>query len=141
MAASTRIKGNALKLTLAGTDYYADCTSVVLENEEASTNTVTFADAAAGGSWQWYFTIEAVQSYDSTSFWKKMWDIAGSTTNVAYVFNPWGVSTPTTTKPNFTGNVRLTKNPPSIGGAASATDTYNFTIRLDCQETPTIVTA
>ena len=140
MAASTRIKGNALKLTLAGTDYYADCISVMLENEEATSNVVTFADAAAGGSWQWFFTIEAVQSYDSTSFWKKMWDIAGGSTNIAYVFNPWGVTTPTTTKPNFTGNIRL-KQPPAIGGTASTTDEYTFTIRLDCQETPTVVTA
>jgi hypothetical protein len=140
MAASTRIKGNALKLTLAGTDYYADCISVMLENEEATSNVVTFADAAAGGSWQWFFTIEAVQSYDSTSFWKKMWDIAGGSTNIAYVFNPWGVTTPTTTKPNFTGNIRL-KQPPAIGGTASTTDEYTFSIRLDCQETPTIVTA
>lgn len=140
MAASTRIKGNALKLTLAGTDYYADCISVMLENEEATSNVVTFADAAAGGSWQWFFTIEAVQSYDSTSFWKKMWDIAGGSTNIAYVFNPWGLATPTSTKPNFTGNIRL-KQPPAIGGTASTTDEYTFTIRLDCQETPTVVTA
>jgi hypothetical protein len=140
MAASNRIKGNALKLTLGGTDYYADCISVMLENEEAASNVVTFADAATGGAYQWFFTITAVQSYDSTSFWKKMWDMAGGSTNIAYVFNPWGLATPTTTKPNFTGNVRLKKKP-NIGGTASITDEYTFDVRLECQEEPTVVTA
>lgn len=135
MAGSTRIKGNALKLTIDGDDYYADCISVVLENEEANSNVVTFADAAAGGSWQWFFTIEAIQSGDTTSFWQKMWDMAGGTTDIAYEFNPWGAATPSSSQPNFEGNVRL-KQPPFIGGAASVTDEYTFTVRLDCQETP-----
>lgn len=137
---STRIKGNALKLTINGTDYYADCISVVLENEEATSNVVTFADAAAGGNWQWFFTIEAIQSGDTTSFWREMWDIAGDTTAIDYEFNPWGLATPTTSKPSFEGTVIL-KQPPSIGGTASTTDEYTFTVRLDCQETPSLVTA
>jgi hypothetical protein len=142
MAASTRIKGNALKLTIGGTDYYADIISAVLQNEDAPSNVVTFADAAAGGAAQWYFTITAIQSTDTASFWKKMWDIAGGTTNIAYVFNPWGVTTPTTSKPNFTGNVRLKNvNSITIGGTASVTDEYTFDIRLECQENPTLVTA
>lgn len=140
---STRIKGTNLKFTLGTTsqvEYMADCISVVLENEEAASNAVTFADAAAGGSWQWFFTVEAIQSTDTASFWRKMWDAQAAGTTLNYTFNPHGAATPTTAKPNFTGTIKL-KQPPAIGGTASTTDDYTFTVRLDCQETPTLVTA
>ena len=137
---SSRIRGNSIILKLAGTDYSFDASSIVLENEEATANVTTFADAANGGAYQYFFTISGVQSYDSTSLWKKLWDIAGNTTAIAYVFNPWGVATPTTTKPNFTGTVLL-KQKPKIGGDAGMDSYYTFDIRLDCQETPTVVTA
>lgn len=59
---SARIKGTGLVLEIDGVDYYADCVSAVLENEEAAAAVTTFADAAAGGARQFYFAIEAIQS-------------------------------------------------------------------------------
>ena len=65
----TRISGTGLTLTLAGTSYYAECVSCVLENEDAPAAVTTFADAADGGARQFYFSIEAIQSPDTASLW------------------------------------------------------------------------
>lgn len=135
---STRIKGTALKLVIDGVDHYADCTSVVLDNEEAAANVVTFADAAAGGSRTFFFTISAIQSTDTTSFWRDLWDSTG--TIVDYTYAPHGNTTPTTSQPHFEGTVKIPAKP-SIGGEAGIDTEYTFEVRMDCQETPTLVTA
>lgn len=135
---STRIKGTALKLVIDGVDHYADCTSVVLDNEEAAANVVTFADAAAGGSRTFFFTISAIQSTDTTSFWRDLWDSTG--TIVDYTYAPHGNVTPTTSQPHFEGTVKIPAKP-SIGGEAGIDTEYTFEVRMDCQETPTLVTA
>lgn len=135
---STRIKGTALKLVIDGTDHYADCTSVVLDNEEAAANVVTFADAAAGGSRTFFFTISAIQSTDTTSFWRDLWANTGDI--VDYTYAPHGNTTPTTSQPHFEGTVKIPAKP-SIGGEAGIDTEYTFEVRMDCQEEPTLVTA
>jgi hypothetical protein len=135
---STRIKGSALKLTIGTTDYWADITSAVLENEEAAAGVTTFADAAAGGARQYYFTISAIQSTDTSSFWSYIWDNTGDI--VDYVFAPHGNTTPSTSQPHFEGTVKIPVKP-VIGGDAGTTNEYTFEVRMDCQEEPTKVTA
>jgi len=132
---STRIKGTGLYLSIDGTDYYADCVSAVLDNEDAPAAVTTFADAAAGGARQFFFSIEAIQSPDSASLWSKIWDNTGDIVN--YIFAPTGTSTPGTNNPVFTGTVKIPVKP-AIGGTASTTGEYTFTTRFDCQEEPTI---
>ena len=134
---STRIKGKAVVFKLATTDYAADITSIVLENEEADSDVTTFADAAAGGAVDWKFTISAVQSTDTASLWSYLWENAG-TTNVAYVYAPAGNATPSTTKPHYTGTVSLGPKP-SIGGDADTT--WTFEVEIKCDQEPTKVTA
>lgn len=131
---STRIKGKSLTLTIGAKDYAADATNIVLENEDADNDVTTFADAAAGGSKQWFFTMTAVQSTDADSLWRFLWDSTGD--EVAYVFAPHGNTTPSATQPHFTGNVTVGAKP-SIGGDANST--FTFEVRLDCKEEPTLV--
>jgi hypothetical protein len=135
---STRIKGSALKLTIGTTDYWADITSAVLENEEAAAGVTTFADAAAGGARQYYFTISPIQSTDSTSFWNYLWDNTGDI--VDYVYAPHGNTTPSTSQPHFEGTVKIPPKP-FVGGDAGTTNEFTFEVRMDCQEEPTKVTA
>jgi len=132
---TTRIKGTGLVLKIDGTDYYAECVSAVLENEEATAAVTTFADAAAGGARQFYFSIAAIQSPDNVSLWSKIWENTGDIAN--YIFAPTGVLTPGTNNPVFTGTIKIPVKP-TIGGTASATGEYTFTTRFDCQEEPTI---
>jgi hypothetical protein len=135
---STRIKGTGLKLVIDGVDYYADATSVVLDNEDAAANVVTFADAAAGGSRTFFFTITAIQSTDTSSFWRALWANTGDI--VEYTYAPHGNASPSSSQPHFEGTVKIPAKP-SIGGAAGMDVEYTFDVRMDCQETPSLVTA
>lgn len=134
---STRIKGSALKLTIGSTDYWADVTSAVLDNEEADTGATTFADAQAGGARQYFFTLNAIQSTDSASLWSYIWANTGEI--VAYTYAPHGNTTATANEPHFVGTVKIPPKP-SIGGEAGANVEYTFEVRMDCQEEPTLDT-
>ena len=122
---STRIKANALKLTIDGDDYWADLSSVVMASEDAAADVTTFADAAAGGSRDWFFTVSGVQSTDTTSFWMAMWDNPGS--EVAFIYAPHGNASASSTQPHFTGTVRLpARGSFQLGGEASSDGTFSF---------------
>ena len=147
---STRIKGNALKLTIDGVQYNADISQAELVSEEAASDITTFADAAAGGAADWYFTISGIQSTDADSFWMAMWDNAGD--EVEYIFNPHGSDGPTTTTPWFQSQnasdvvistVRIPRRGTfPLGGEASADGSFSFSgIRMDIVGEPQKVTA
>ena len=132
MPTSTRIKGKSLVLTIDGTDYAMDASSITLTNEDMNGEVRTFADITPPK--QWFFEIEAVQSTDNASFWSMLWDEDG-TEGIAYVFKPHGNASPSTHEPHFTGTVDIKGKPP-VGGTADST--FVFTYRLDCAEEPTI---
>jgi hypothetical protein len=131
MATSTRIKANALKLSIGGTDYWADFSSVSLQSEDASSDVNTFYDASLGGRRDWFFTVSGVQSTESTSFWMAAWDDAGS--EVAFIYAPHGNATASSSQPHFTGTLRIpAKGAFVIGGDASADGTFSFDgVRMD----------
>lgn len=137
MAATTRIKGVALTLKFGATDYKADVTACTLTNEEADSDVVTFEDAAGEGARKFLLNITAIQSTDTASFWRYVWDNAGST--VAYVYAPHGNTTASATQPHFTGNVKVGPKP-TIGGEAGAGKTFTFETSWECTDTPTMVT-
>lgn len=135
---STRIKGNKLGLTFGspGENYWADATSVVLENEERESDVVTFEDAAnAGDARQWFFTLSAVQSTATGSFWRFLWDNTGQV--VPFTYAPHGNETPSEEQPHFLGTCKIGPKP-SIGGEASATGEFTFEMRLDVETGPTL---
>jgi hypothetical protein len=131
MATSTRIKANALKLSIGGTDYWADFSSVSLQSEDASSDVNTFYDASLGGRRDWFFTVSGVQSTETTSFWMAAWDDAGS--EVAFIYAPHGNASPSSSQPHFTGTLRIpAKGAFVIGGDASADGTFSFDgVRMD----------
>ena len=134
---STRIRANALALTFGGTDYWADATSVLFENEETATGVTTFEDASLGGARTYFFTISAVQSTATSSFWRYLWENTGDV--VAYKYAVHGNATATADEPHLTGTVKIGPKP-SLGGDASVNGEYTFTVRLDAQEEPTLDT-
>jgi len=131
MTTSTRIKANALLLSIDGTDYWADFSSVMMQSEEAAADVNTFYDASLGGRRDFYFTVSGVQSTESTSFWRSMWADAGS--EVAFIYAPHGNATASSDQPHFTGTVRIpAKGSFMIGGEASADGTFAFDgVRMD----------
>lgn len=136
MAGSTRIKGNKLALQFGSTDYWADHTSVVLDNEEKDSDVTTFEDAAnAGEQRQWFFELAAIQSTAEESFWRYLWENTGE--EVAFTYAPHGNEEPTKDQPHMVGNVKIGPKP-SLGGDASATGEYTFETRLDIIGTPVL---
>ena len=131
MTTSTRIKANALLLSIDGTDYWSDFSSVMMQSEEASSDVNTFYDASLGGRRDFYFTVSGVQSTESTSFWRAMWADAGA--EVAFIYAPHGNATASSNQPHFTGTVRIpAKGAFMIGGEASADGTFAFDgVRMD----------
>lgn len=130
MPTSTRIKANALTLTIDGVDYAADFSSVVMQSEDASADVTTFYDAALGGRRDFYFTVAGVQSTAASSFWREMWDNAGD--EVAFIYAPNGGVAGANT-PHFTGTVRLpAQGALMLGGDASPDGTFAFDgVRMD----------
>jgi hypothetical protein len=126
-------------LTIGSTDYWADITSAVLENEEADTGATTFADAQLGGARQFYFTVSAIQSTSNTSFWSYLWANTGEI--VSYTYAPHGnTEEPTANEPWFTGTIKIPPKP-AIGGEAGLNVEFVFEVRMDTQEEPALVTS
>lgn len=135
---STRIKGNRLGLTFGtpGTNYWADATSVVLENEESESDVITFEDAANhGDNRQWFFTVSATQSTATGSFWRYLWENTGE--EVPFTYAPHGNEEPTADQVHFIGTCKIGPKP-SIGGEAGHNSTYTFEVRLDVETGPTL---
>lgn len=133
--ASTRIKGRQLALQFDAEDYWADATACTLENEEADDDTTTFADAAEGGGRAYFLNITAIQSTDTASFWRYVWDRSGET--VPFVYAPHGNPTPTAAQPHFTGMCTIGPRP-TIGGEAGRDTTYTFETRFDVDGVPVL---
>lgn len=138
MAGPARLKGDTLHLTIGTTELFLQATSVVLDNEEADADASTFADAAEGGARQFFFQITALQSLEATSLWRYLWENTGET--ATYEFAPAGNDEPSTAQPHFTGTVTVGPKP-SLGGGAGKTVTHTFDYRIDCDQTPSLVTA
>lgn len=133
---STRIKGTKLALTLGspGTDYWADISSYLLDNEEADSDVTTFADAAEGGARQFRLTGSAIQSTDTASFWRYVWENTGE--DVAFTLAPHGNATATEAQPHFVGTVTIGPKP-AIGGEAG-TGSFTFDFEWDVVGEPTV---
>lgn len=153
MPTSTRIKANALKMTIDGTDYWADLSSVELQSEPAASDSETFYDVSLGGRPDYFFTVSGVQSTETTSFWRAMWDNAGE--EVEYIYAPHGNTTATAEKPHFRSEDDTSPTPivvstvriPMrgsfvIGGQASADGTFSFEgVRMDIVGEPFLATS
>lgn len=133
---ATKFKGKSLSLKVGTTEYNADLTSAVLQNEEADDDATTFADLSAGGGVQWFFEVEGVSDYGTGSLWKFLWESAGDS-DVAFVFAPYGNLVPSATQPHFTGTLSLGAKPP-VGGTAN--EVFTFESRWDVNGEPTMVT-
>jgi hypothetical protein len=131
---STRIKGTALALTFGGTNFWADVTAVTLENEEADSPSITFEDAAGNPERQYLIKGTAIQSMQTSSFWRYVWANTGTT--VAFRYAPKGNVTASADEPHFLGTVKIGPRP-TIGGEAGSGD-FTFDFEWDVDGTPTM---
>jgi hypothetical protein len=140
-------------MIIDGVDYMADLSSVELQSEQASSDSETFYDVSLGGRPDYFFTVSGVQSTDTASFWRAMWDNAGE--EVEYVYAPHGNTTATSAQPHFRSEDDTSPTPlvvstvriPMrgsfvIGGQASADGTFSFEgVRMDIVGEPFLAVA
>jgi hypothetical protein len=125
--------GRNLSLTFGSLDVACEANAVVLDNEAADNDLVTFSDVTTRRDRRWFFTLTGLADYGSGSFWTLLWD-APPFAALAYVFKPYGNATPTPARPHFTGFVYVSTTPP-VGGDAGRT--WWFETRLACTDLPT----
>ena len=117
-----RIKGNKLTIEFDGEAYTDHVKSLKLEQAASDSKFVTFADAAAGGSYEWTMTGSAAQDTDASSFWTMVWDSTG--TEVPFTVALHGNATPSVLEPHYEGTVKIGVKP-AIGGDAGE-DVFEF---------------
>lgn len=132
-----RIKGNKLTIEIDGVQYENHLKSVRLEQAEADSDFVTFADAKAGGAYEWTMTGTAAQDTDTDSFWSMVWENTGQ--EVPFTVALHGNEVPSATQPHHTGTVKIGVKPP-IGGDAGE-DVFDFDFEWKVQGDLTKVTA
>lgn len=125
---AARLKGNKLALEIDGTDYWAEITSYTLTREDSDDDVVTFKDASEGQTQDEKLQITAVQSTDSDSFWRLVWDQVGE--DLPFKIAPHGNETPTANQPHLIGTVNIPKRP-DLGGDAGRNNTHTFEVEFD----------
>lgn len=130
-----RYKGKDLSLTFDTEEINLEASSVILDNEDADDDDVTFAELADGTPKQWFFTITARSNYGTGSFWSFCWDEVGA--EVAFLFKPYGNAAASPAQPHFSGTAVVAAKPP-IGGEAG--ETFTFESRLDVEGEPLRIT-
>jgi hypothetical protein len=132
----TRVDGHGLQLQFNGLEVNCWTTSVVLDNEQADADLVTFGDVIAGNDRTWFFTLSALPDYGDGSLWELLWSTPAYTP-IPYFFNPLVTAIPSPSLPWFTGECVVDTKPPIGGDAGSA---WSFDVRLTCTDVPTRVT-
>lgn len=118
-----------LTLTIDGDDVTAEVSNATITTKEASSDFVSFADAAAGGSREYALKLTFVQDPSTASLWDKIWTQAGQTVPVV-VHPAGGVVGPAT--PSFTGDVVISEpDGDLLGGDADASTTARWVTEVE----------
>lgn len=138
---SPRIRGNkkpTLTLGTPGVDQSADIISYNVENEAADSGAVTFEDAEKGEDRQFFLRGSAIQSTESASFWRYVWENSGNT-SVPYTVAPHGNMVPTADEPHLVGTMTIGPKP-KLGGEAStdAKSAFQFDYEFKIDGEPTL---
>lgn len=139
MAALT---ARSLKITVDGDEYYTQVFAATVEADDADSDSVTFAEAAAGGARAYVLAMTITQDMAADSLWSILWDAAGSDVDV--VMMPYGNAAPSATEPHFsmTASVRE-PNGTLLGGEADANPLTRWDLEIEWPllAKPTRVTA
>lgn len=119
-----------LILTIDGDDVSAEVSSATIVSAAASSDFVSFADAAAGGGREYRLKLTFVQDAASTSLWNQVWAAAG--TDIPVVVQPYGSAAASATTPHFTGTVTVVEpDGDLLGGDADSSTTARFVTEVE----------
>jgi hypothetical protein len=119
-----------LTLTIDGDEVAPEVSTAVITAKDASSDFVSFAAAAAGGSREYGLKLTMVQDPAAGSLWDQVWAHAGD--DVAVVVRPHGNATPSASEPHFTGTVTISEpDGDLLGGEADASTSARFTTEVE----------
>lgn len=132
-----RVKGDVgLVFRVGDTDYWADCTTIKLEQDDDTVSDWGDTDVTNPGDWK--LKVSAVQSIQRGSLWRFLWENQFATP-VDVTYAPAGNDKPTQDEPHFTGPVQIPRAP-SLGGDAGEDEEYTFDTEFRFREPPELVT-
>lgn len=119
-----------LTLTIDGDEVAPEVSSAVITTKEASSDFVSFADAAAGGGREYALKLKFVQDLTTTSLWDKVWSQAGD--DVAVLVRPYGNSSASASEPHYSGTVTITEpDGDLLGGDADKSTTQRWVTEVE----------
>lgn len=127
MAALT---GRTLVISVGGTDYTSQVFDARVVSDDADTDEITYAEAAAGGGRKYTLEIKLLQDMAASTLWDKIWTASG--TDVAVLYKPYGNTTASAAQPHYTmtANVRE-PNGTLIGIEANASPLVRATVECE----------
>lgn len=134
----------ALYLDVDGNDFSDAVSKVVIMAGDQEDGFESFADVAAGGAREYKLMLTLKQDTSTSGLWYYIWNSAGTTVAVECWPNGYNSGTPSTTYPQFTGNVVITEpDGELLGGEANRSVSARFTTEVEWQFTqkPTMTTA
>ncbi|QXU55201.1 hypothetical protein [Rhodococcus sp. LW-XY12] len=126
--------GAEVSILIGSTEYKEHLKNARFDNEDGDARFVTFASAASGDG-RWLFRAAAFQSFKSSSFWRYVWDNAGSPAVITLA--PYGNETPTVAEPHYRATATIGKKP-SVGGEANTE--WDFEVEWECVDPPVEIT-
>ena len=129
MAASTRIKAQNIIFKIGATDYACDANMVELTLGDAPGDVQTFCEVRVGG--EWALQLDGITSGEDTSLYRVLWDNYG--TEVAFVIEPTGITTPTADTTHYQGIAVFNELPAQ---SLNSNETALFSVTLRVKNTP-----
>lgn len=127
MAALT---ARSLKITIDGTERYAEVFAATVEADDAEAGSVTFKEASEGGARAYTLAITMTQDMASDSLWTSIWDEAGS--DVPVILMPYGNVAASATQPHFSMTASIREpNGTLMGGEADADPLTRFETEVE----------
>lgn len=127
MAALT---ARSLKITVDGTERYAEVFAATVDADDAEQDAVTFKEASEGGARAYTLKITLTQDMAADTLWTEVWDNAG--TDVPVVLMPYGNAAASATQPHFTMDASIREpNGTIMGGEADANPLTRWTIEVE----------
>lgn len=128
---NTPLGTRKLRLTIDGEEYTADVSKCRITSGPASSDFISFRDAANGGAREYKLKFTATQDpADQYSIWSQIWNNAGGEAEVEVL--PYGGEEVSVTNPAFQGVVEIAEpDGDLLGGDANASTTAKFTIDLE----------
>jgi hypothetical protein len=136
------VKSDQITFSIDGDERAAEAFSAKITRAKVSGDE-TFAEAAAGGGFDYFIEGDAIQDPSSAdSIWSLVFDAAGDPAGVPVVFRPYGNAVASAGAPHFHGNVLITADEGDLAGgdANSGAERYKTPFKFRFLAKPTKVT-